>query len=97
MSIVPLSEYGKEYQPPKGVVSEEVKKIVPVETTRALSFEKYINKMTQLMVDNPPAKADAPLIAEMKSIGIEAGQPFPMKNFSPELQKKLNADRKSVV
>ena len=91
MSIVPLSKYGKAYTPPEGKVSEEVKKIVPVENTRALTIEEYFTKLAQLMVDNPPAKADAPLIAEMKSIGVEAGKPFSMKNFSPELQKKLNA------
>jgi hypothetical protein len=72
-------------------VNKEYKKIVPVENTRALSTEEYFNKLAELMVDNPPAKADAPLIKKMESIGIVAGQKFSMDDFFPELRKKLNA------
>jgi hypothetical protein len=86
-----LSKYGTKYETPLGIVSEEYKKIVPVEDTRALSIEEYFNKLAQLMVDNPPAKADAPLIKEMESIGIVAGKEFLTKDFSPELMEKLNA------
>ena len=90
MKIDLLSNYGKEYKAPIGAVSEEYKKIVPVENTRALSIEEYFNKLSQLMVDNPPAKADTPLIEQMESIGIIAGKAFSTKNMSPELIKKLN-------
>ena len=91
MSIVPLSKFNTNYTPPKGTVTEDYKKIVPVKDTRALTIEAYLTKLAQLMVDNPPAEADAPLLAEMKSIGFEVGKPFSIKDFSPELQKKLNA------
>jgi DNA sulfur modification protein DndE len=86
-----LSNYGKKYKPAKGKVIEAYKKIVPVENTRALTTEEYFNKLAQLMVDNPPAAEDAPLVKKMASIGIVAGKPFSMANFSPELRKKLNA------
>ena len=43
------------------------------------------------MVDNPPAKADAPVVKEMESIGIIAGKEFSTKGMSPELIEKLNA------
>ncbi len=91
LSLVPLSKYRTGYTPPLGKVSEEVKKIVPVDATRALSITDYFNKLAELMVDNPPAEADAPLIKEMESIGIVAGKKFSMDDFSPELKKKLNA------
>jgi len=91
LSLVPLSKYGTDYTPPLGKVSEEVKKIVPVDATRALSITDYFNKLAELMVDNPPAEADAPLIKEMESIGIVAGKKFSMDDLSPELKKKLNA------
>lgn len=90
MKIDLLSNYGKKYKASIGAVSEDYKKIVPVDNARALSIEEYINKLTQLMVDNPPAKADAPLIKEMESIGIIAGKEFSTKDLSPELIKKLN-------
>ncbi len=91
MSIDVLSNYGTSYEHPKGEVSEAYKKIVPVEDARALTIEEYFNKLTQLMVDNPPAKDDHSLIKDMESIGIIAGQKFSTKNFSPELIAKLNA------
>lgn len=89
MKIDVLSKYNTVYEPEKGVVLEDVKKIVPVENTRALSIEDYFTKLTQLMVGNPPAEADAPLIAEMKSIGIIAGQKFSTEGMSDELIAKL--------
>ena len=91
MQIDLLSKYGQEYEAPLGKVSEDYKKIVPVEDTRALSIEEYFNKLAQLMVENPPAKADAPLIKEMESIGIIAGKEFSTKGMSSELIEKLNA------
>ena len=91
MKIDLLSNYGKEYDAPLGKISENDVKIVPVEDTRALSIEEYFNKLSQLMVDNPPAKADAPLIKEMESIGIIAGKEFSIKGMSAELIEKLNA------
>jgi len=90
MQVTPLSKYGTDYQPPVGQVAEEKSKIVPVENTRALSYEDYINKMLQLMVDNPPAEADAPLIKEMESIGMVVGKKFSTNGLSPELVKALN-------
>ncbi len=91
MKIDLLSKYGQEYEAPLKKVSEDYKKIVPVDDTRALSIEEYFNKLSQLMVDNPPAKADAPLIEEMESIGIIAGKEFSTKGMSSELIEKLNA------
>ena len=91
MKIDLLSKYGQEDKAPLGKVSEDYKKIVPVEDTRALTIEEYFNKLAQLMVDNPPAKADAPLIEEMESIGIIAGNNFSTKGMSSELIEKLNA------
>ncbi len=91
MKVDLLSKYGKKYEPVIGTVSEENKKIVPVEDTRAITTEEYFNKLAQLMATNPPAKADSSIVKEMKSIGIIAGQTFSVKRFSPELIKKLNA------
>ena len=84
-----LSQYEKKYTVAKGVVSEEFKKIVPVDNTRSLNIEEYFTKLAQLMVDNPPAEADAAFVADMKLIGIEAGKDFSLAQFSPQLQEKL--------
>ncbi len=89
--LVPLSHFGKEYIPPKGTVSEEVKNIVPVSDVRALSIEDYFNLLSELMVDNPPAPADSTLIEEMASIGIIPGQSFSTENFNQEVKQKLES------
>lgn len=89
MKLDLLSRYEKKYAPAKGTVSEQAKKIVPVDDTRALTIEEYFTRFSQLMVDNPPAEADAPIVAEIKSIGIEAGKDFSLAQFSPQLQEKL--------
>ena len=86
-----LSNYGENHKVILGIVSDENKKIVPVENTRALTTKKYFNKLTELMVDNPPAEADSSFVKDMKSIGIEAGKSFSITGFSPQLQEKLNA------
>lgn len=86
-----LSDYGKNIKPAKGKVVDAYKKIVPVENTRALAIEEYFNKLVQLMVNNPPAKADSVIVKQMRSIGIVAGQKFSMAGFSPELRKKLDS------
>lgn len=91
MKIDLLSNYGQEYEALLGKVSEEYKKIVPVEDARALAIEEYFNKLAELMVDNPPSKDDSPLIKEMESIGLISGQKFSTKDFSSELIAKLKA------
>ncbi len=90
MHVDLLSKYGTDYEPELGKVSEEKSKIVPVDDTRALSFEDYINRMLQLMVDNPPAKADEPLIKDMETIGMKIGEKFSTDGLSTELVAELN-------
>ena len=88
--IIPLSSFGKEYNPPKGVVSEEAKKIVPARTTDELPIDKYFNIMADLMKLNPPAEADKEIVEAMASIGIVPGESFSMEGLSEELKGKLN-------
>jgi len=87
--IVPLSSFGKEYNPPKGVVSEEAKTIVPITNTEYLPIGEFFNLMAELMKDNPPADADAEIVKAMASIGIVPGQKFDFKGLDEELKEKL--------
>ncbi|MEZ4883949.1 MAG: DUF1254 domain-containing protein [Chitinophagales bacterium] len=92
MKLVPLSAYGKkDYTPPIGIVKPENKDIVPVKTIRELDVNTYFNRMTELMVQNPPAAADSAIVKKMAKIGLVAGQSF---NLNPDdfvLKTKLNA------
>ncbi|TRZ45711.1 DUF1254 domain-containing protein [Robertkochia solimangrovi] len=87
--LVPLKSFGKHYTPPKGKIIDENKKIVPVKDIESMPITVYFNRMSELMVDNPPAVADSAIIREMASIGIIPGQKFRTNSFSKELKEKL--------
>ena len=89
-TLVPLSSFGQAYTPPKGVVSEVNKEIVPVEDVRKLSIENFFTLFAQLMANNPPAAADSAMLKEMASIGIVPGQPFSSQAFSQQVKDKLS-------
>jgi hypothetical protein len=42
---------------------------------QAMSTEAFFTRLAALMVDNPPAAADAPMLAALASIGVVPGQP----------------------
>jgi len=48
----------------------------PVLQLQALSSEAYFTRLAALMVDNPPAAADGPMLARLASLGIVPGQPL---------------------
>jgi hypothetical protein len=46
------------------------------EQVNRLDGATYFKMMASLMKDNPPAKADAPIVAKMAKIGIVPGKEF---------------------
>ena len=91
LKVIPLSKYGKPYVPPKGKVNPAYKEMVPVKAVRALSFEQYLNELSQWLVHNPPLPFDKEILAEMKKIGFEVGKPWSMKGFSEKVKQEMNA------
>ncbi|MEN9569029.1 MAG: hypothetical protein RL172_260 [Bacteroidota bacterium] len=87
---IPLSATGKNYIPAKGVIVPEYEKLEPVKATSSLSTAEYFNRMSELMVDNPPAAADEPMVKLMATIGLQAGKPFTTDGMSDSLKEKLN-------
>jgi hypothetical protein len=91
LHVRPLSELDNpDYLAPAGKIKESDKGIVPALDVSKLSTENYINLMTKLLVDNPPAIADSTIVRKMKSIGIEAGTTFKMDDFDADLKKILH-------
>jgi len=96
--IVPLSAYGKTYTPPPGKVDPSVDMKTPVrDQVDRLSAGEYFKLMAALMKDNPPAKADAPIIARMKKIGIVPGKAFDIDKVPPAVAKALEDVPKAGV
>ena len=55
----------------------------------ALDTAAYFNLLAKLMKDNPPAEADAPMVAKMAKIGIVPGEDFDMSKLDPAVAKAL--------
>lgn len=89
VTVQPLSTWGKTYTPAPGKVDPSIDMKTAVrEQVNALSAEKYFELLAQLMKDNPPAAADAPILAKMAQIGVTPGQ-FSAGAWSPDVAKAM--------
>jgi hypothetical protein len=91
LSLVPLSAYGKKkYTPPAGKVDPGIDMKTPVrDQVNAMDAATYFKTLAQLMKTNPPAKADAPMVAKMAKIGLVPGKDFDMSKLPPDAAKGL--------
>ncbi len=95
--LVPLSAYGKSYTPPAGKVDPSIDMKTAVrDQVNALDAEAYFKLLAELMKANPPAAADAPMIAKMAHIGIVPGQDFDITKLAPEVRKGLEGAPKAA-
>ena len=75
--LTPLSAWGKPYTPPPGVVNPAWDTKDPVrDQVDSMDGATYFRLLAELMKTNPPAAADAPMVATMAKIGIVPGQDF---------------------
>ena len=76
-TLVPLSSYGKPYTPLPGEVDNALDTKTAVrDQVDALGVNEYFTYLARLMKTNPPAAADAPMVATMAKIGLIPGQDF---------------------
>lgn len=77
MALLPLSAYisGEEYTPAKGTYSAE-NDFVPVSHVLAMTPAEFFQKANELMVANPPAEADADMLAKIAAIQVGPGLTF---------------------
>jgi hypothetical protein len=88
--LVPLSAYGKDYMPPAGKVDPDVDMKTPVrEQVNQLKAGDYFKLLAALMKDNPPAAADAPMLANLAKIGVVPGKEFDINRLDPATKKGL--------
>lgn len=73
----PLSAYGKQYTPPAGKVDSAIDGKTPVrDQVHNMDAVAYFTLLAELLKNNPPAEADAPMVARMAKIGIVPGKDF---------------------
>ncbi len=91
MKLVPLSQFEKEnFTPKKGIVKKENQNIIPVKAIRDLDIETYLNRLSELMAENPPPPRDQPMLDKMATIGFVPGQPFKISTDNFVLKTKLS-------
>jgi hypothetical protein len=96
--LVPLSAYGKPYTPPPGKVDPSIDMKTAVrEQVNRLDGASYFKLLAALMKDNPPARADGPIVAKMARIGIVPGQDFDPSKLDPAVAKGLEGAPKAGV
>ncbi|MBV8667175.1 MAG: DUF1254 domain-containing protein [Burkholderiaceae bacterium] len=90
--LAPLTEPGKgEDTVSSGQVEDkpvDIKTPV-VSQVAALGASEYFGRMAQLMKDNPPAAADAPMRANLAALSIEPGKAFRFDALSASQQRGL--------
>ncbi|MDM0108989.1 DUF1254 domain-containing protein [Variovorax sp. J22R24] len=90
MKAVPLSSYGKPFTPPPGTVDPNIDSKTAVrEQVDAMDAASYFALFAQLLKTNPPAAADAPMVAKLAKIGIVPGKDFDASKLSPAVSKGL--------
>lgn len=90
-SLGPLSAYGKAYSPPKGKVDPDIDMKTPVrDQVHRLDAVTYFTMLARLMKDNPPAKADGPIVEKMARLGIVPGKELDLGKLDPAAAKALN-------
>ncbi len=76
-SLVPLSSYGKSYTPPAAEVDANFDMKTGIrDQVDAMGVTDYFSYLAKLMKTNPPAAADAPMVAQMAKIGLVPGRDF---------------------
>jgi len=89
-SLVPLSSYGRAYSPPPGEVDPSIDMQTAVRAqVNHMSGEQFFQIMAALLKENPPAAADAPMLAKLRTIGIVPGQEFDIKRVDPIVAQAL--------
>jgi hypothetical protein len=90
--LTPLSAWYKSYTPPDGVVNPAWNTKDPVrDQVDSMDGATYFALLAELMKTNPPAPADAPMIATMAKIGLVPGQAFDPTKLSAEQTAAVQA------
>jgi hypothetical protein len=97
-SVVPLSAYGNSYTPPKGTVDPKIDMKTAVrDQVNGMDAATYFTTLASLMKDNPPAKADAPMVEKLAKIGLVPGKDFDISKLDPAVKQGLEKAPKAAL
>jgi hypothetical protein len=89
-TLVPLSSYGKPHTAPTGQVDPNTDmKMAVRDQVNNLDVAQFFKLFAELWKTNPPAAADAPIVARMARIGLVPGQDFELSKLEPSTAQAL--------
>jgi hypothetical protein len=84
--LTPLSAFGSPYIAPDGTDNPGIDgETPPVEKVKAMTAARYFAVLARLLESNPPAAADAPVLAKLATLGIVPGEPFDPSRLEPSV------------
>jgi hypothetical protein len=88
--LTPLSAWNKKYTPPDVPIQAGVDaKTPPSRQVAAMDAATFFARLNALMKDNPPAAADAPVLARLAAVGVAPGKPFDLTALDPAVAAGL--------
>ncbi len=83
LHLVPLQDYvSGDYDLPEPLEEEEEDTIKrPSHEVAEMEPTNYFNRLSRLMVDNPPADEDGPALEQLELLGLEPGEPLNQNDF----------------
>ncbi|MGV9308202.1 DUF1254 domain-containing protein [Nonomuraea sp. NPDC003727] len=91
-TLLPLSAYGHgAYTPAPGKVDPTVSAASPPAQVEQMEAQAFFSTLATAMGTNPPAPADAPMVATLAKLGIHPGKPFDLNAVDPAIGKALRA------
>jgi hypothetical protein len=90
--LTPLSQWGQLYTSPDRVPVPAGldTQTPPVQRIQKMTAGEFFGRFARLMKDNPPADADAPMLAKLKRLGLEPGKDFDISKADPRIARALN-------
>jgi len=96
LKAVPLSQWGKDYTPPRGTFDAARDMQPAAAQILRLPFAQYFGMFTALTSANPPHPNDHPILQRMARIGLAPGTPFDQESLAPEAWAVLQQTPRSA-
>lgn len=89
-TLVPLSNFGRPFVPPLGVVDPTIDmSLAPVERLQRMSAAEYFGLLAHLLHVNAPTASESHMLTALARIGIHPGQPFDLAALPAAVAKGL--------
>lgn len=97
--LTPLSAWGTNYQPPTNVAVDPSvdTKTPPPEQVAKMDADTFFKRANELMVANPPTAADAPLLAQISSIGVVPGAAFDASVYGQAITEGVDLAKQEIA